>query len=332
MRRVLIVLLVLALPFLVAGGWFVLQVFGSTDPGKPVTVQIKSSWGLGEVGSELESKGVIGSGLAFQIYGTLKRAGPFDTGEYQIPRDAGIRHALGVLEQGVPRNPDLKLLLPPGLTIQQIAERVGKLPGHTKEKFLAVVESGQVRSQYQPETVTSLEGLLFPDTYFIGAKESDLSIARKLVNRFDEIASRVGLANASRKSPYETIVIASLVQTEAKLAEDAPLIAAVIYNRLDANMPLQIDSTLCYAKGGCPPSPTDADKQLDSPYNTYKIPGLPPTPIASVTEASLRAALNPADVGFLYYVISDENGKHAFATTLEEHNRNVEAARAKGLL
>ncbi len=199
------------------------------------------------------------------------------------------------------------------------------------------MNSGTVTSKYQAPGQTSLEGLLFPDTYFIGANESEESIAKRLVARFDEIADKVGLASAQGLTPYQTVVAASLIGTEAKLAEDAPLISAVIRNRLAAGMPLQIDSTLCYARAqstgtGCPPPPTDADKGLDSPYNTYKIAGLPPTPIASVTEASLAAALKPADVPYRYYVVADANGKHAFATTLEEHNRNVAAARAKGLL
>ena len=123
-----------------------------------------------------------------------------------------------------------------------------------------------------------------------------------------------------------------MVQTEAGNNDDMPLISAVLWNRIAKGMPLQVDATLCYAKGGCPPVPVNADKAIDSPYNTYKVSGLPPTPIASVTEASLKAALHPADVPYKYYVIADENGKHAFATTLEEHERNVAAAREKGLL
>jgi len=226
----------------------------------------------------------------------------------------------------------VKLLLPPGLTNTQIAERVGQIPGHTAAKFLEIVNSNTIRSKYQPPEVTSLEGLLFPDTYFIGAQESEEAIARRLVARFDEIGDKIGLGNAQSLTPYQTVVAASLIQTEAKLAEDAPLISAVIRNRIRDGMQLQIDSTLCYAKGGCPPSPSDADKAIDSPYNTYKIAGLPPTPIASVTEASLVAALNPSDVPYKFYVVSDASGKHAFATTLGEHDRNVAAARAKGLL
>jgi UPF0755 protein len=111
------------------------------------------------------------------------------------------------------------------------------------------------------------------------------------------------------------------VQREAKLDEDRPLIAAVIYNRLEAGMPLQIDATTQYA-----------DKVGNPAYDTYEIPALPPTPISTVSASSLRAAMHPADVPYLFYVLSDASGKHAFSETYEEHLRNVDAARAKGLL
>jgi UPF0755 protein len=221
--------------------------------------------------------------------------------------------------------------------VEQIAERVGKLPGRNAADFLRVAQAGTIRSKYQPADQTSLEGLLFPDTYFIGDKETDEQIVQRLVDRFDEIADKVGLADAQGVTPYEVVTAASLIEREAKLAEDQPLISAVIRNRLADGQPLQIDATLCFARAqttgaGCPPPPTESDKAIDSPYNTYKVSGLPPTPIASATEAALVAALHPADVPYRYYVVADANGKHAFATTLEEHERNVAAARAKGLL
>lgn len=228
--------------------------------------------------------------------------------------------------------PDVTLLLPPGLTTAEIAARVGKIPGKDAAKFLAVVSSGTIRSRYQPADVDSLDGFLFPDTYFIGATESEESIVRRLVDRFDEIGDKVNLGSVTDLTPYQTVVVASLIQKEAKLAEDAPLISAVIRNRLADEMLLQIDATLCLIKGGCPPAPTNADKEIDSPYNTYKSPGLPPTPICSVTEASLLAAMNPSEDKYKFYVLSAANGKHAFATTLDEHNRNVATARAKGVL
>lgn len=326
----------IALPFVLALGWFGYQLRAGTE-GPKVEVEIESGMGTSDVADALADAGVIDSALAFKLWSTVTGAGPFETGTYELREGQGIRGAISVLDEGPPAQPDVELLLPPGLTVQQVAERVGKLPGKSADKFLAALSSGTIQSRYLPAGQTSFEGLLFPDTYFVGADESEESIARRLVARFDEIADKVGLSNAQGLSPYETIVAASLIQTEAKLAEDAPLISAVIRNRLADGQPLQIDSTLCFARAqvtgsGCPPPPTNADKDIDSPYNTYKVAGLPPTPIASVTEASLAAALAPADVPYRYYVIADESGKHAFATTLEEHDRNVAAAREKGLL
>jgi UPF0755 protein len=168
----------------------------------------------------------------------------------------------------------------------------------------------------------------------VAKNETDQQILTRLVSAFDRNADAIRLSapNAAGLSPYETIVAASLIEREAKLDEDRPLISAVIHNRLAAGMPLQIDATVCYAKGGCAQSPTAADLALDSPYNTYKNVGLPPTPISTVTVKSLEAAQNPAAVPYLYYVLIDKNGKHAFATTPQEHERNVEEARKKGLL
>ena len=243
-----------------------------------------------------------------------------------------------MLKVGPPVVPsdDLTLLLPPGLTLDQVADRIAQLPGRSRDTFLQVVQSGAVRSRYMPVGTTSAEGFLFPDTYRIGESEDEGDIARKLVARFDEIADKVGLqasAATNGLTPYETVVAASLIQTEAKLAEDAPLISAVIRNRLRDGMPLQIDSTLCYAKGGCPPAPTNADKAIDSPYNTYRISGAPthadlerdrgepasPPSTRPTCRTSTTCSLTPTG--------STRSRPRSPSTT-----RNVATARAKGLL
>lgn len=334
---VLGVLAVVFVPLVLVAGWFYLQLEPRGGAGAPVVVTVEEGWGTGEVASALVAADVIGSASAFRIWAALTGAGPYTPGEYSLQENLGVRGAVSALDVGAPvvLAEDLTLLLPPGLTLEQIADRIAQLPGRNRDTFLQVVRSGAVRSKYMPANVTSAEGFLFPDTYRIGATEDEGDIALKLVARFDEIGDRIGLGGSAATNgltPYQTVVAASLVQTEAKLAEDAPLISAVIRNRLRDGMPLQIDSTLCFAKGGCPPVPTNADKAIDSPYNTYKVTGLPPGPIASVTEANLVAAMRPADVPYKFYVLIDANGKHAFANTLNEHNANVAEARAKGLL
>jgi UPF0755 protein len=338
--RVFLVLALLTLPFVLALGWFAYQLRPGSD-GPAVTFKVTRGMGNGDVADQLADAGVIDSALAFKVWATVTGAGPFESGTYELNEGQGIRSAASELDEGQPEVAVTQqdLLLPPGLTLPQIAARVGELPGKSAESFLAAASSGTIRSKYQPADQPSLEGFLFPDTYFVGSTETEDSIVQRLVSRFDEIADKIGLANVQGMTPYEAVIAASLIQTEAKLAEDAPLISAVIRNRIADGMPLQIDSTLCFARlqttgAGCTDEtpPSDADKAIDSPYNTYRVSGLPPTPISSVTEASLLAAMSPADVPYKFYVIADEKGKHAFATTLAEHERNVAAAREKGLL
>lgn len=334
-RRIAVVaiLALFTLPFVLAAGWFYFQVEPQGGPGEPVAFTVEEDWGTGDVANALASADVIGSATAFKVWASVTGAGPFPAGTYTLNTNLGVRDAANVLKVAPPVEAaaDLTLLIPPGLTLNQVADRVGQLPGRNRDTFSQIVSSGTVRSKYMPVGTKSAEGFLFPDTYRIGVNEDEGAIAQKLVTRFDEIADRAGLAGSSATNgltPYQTVVAASLIQTEAKLAEDAPLISAVIRNRLREGMALQIDSTLCYAKGGCPPVPTNADKLIDSPYNTYRITGLPPTPISGVTETNLRAAVNPAAVPYKFYVLIDAGGKHKFATTLAEHDANVREARA----
>jgi UPF0755 protein len=315
-------------------GWFLWELNPPGSPGDKLVVNIADGTGTGEIGTILEENGVIGSARAYDIYTTLTRAGPFGPGRYTFRESQGVRDAVNVLKSGPQKGADRVLTIPPGLTLQQIAERVGKLPKHNAQDFLTLAQSGQIRSRYEPAGVNSLEGLLEPDTYFLGAHDTDAEILQRLVSTFDDRADAIGLANlnAAGLDPYQTIVAASLIEREAGLDEDRPLIAAVIRNRIQQGMRLQIDATVFYAKGGCPTALSLDDLEIDSPYNTYKIQGLPPTPISGVTTTSLQAAQNPANVPYLFYVLADKNGKHAFAVTAEEHEKNVQAAEEKGLL
>ena len=324
-RRTLLALAVVAalvlLPLLLLGGWFLWELSPPGDAGAPVQVSIEAGWGGKQAGDALQANGVIGSSLAFQIWAKVSGTS-FQAGTYDLREHLGVREAADALERGPVAQPHLTLALPPGLTLSQIADRVGQLPGHSREAFLATAASGVVRSRLQPPDVTSLEGLTWPDTYFVGEGQSDEEILRTIVGAFDEHAAAAGVAS------YDPLRIASLVQAEANAA-DADEVSAVIHNRIARGMPLQIDATLCYAKGGCPPVPNNADKQIDSPYNTYRVTGLPPTPIMTVTEPALRAALHPADVRYLYYVTGDD-GVTRFGTTLEEHQRNIDEHGVRG--
>jgi UPF0755 protein len=326
------VIAALLMPLAIGSVWVLANVEHSTAGNADIVVEVQQGWTSAQVGDALQQAGVIASSAQFQQVAESAKFTTYTAGRYDFVADSEVRQALDTLRGGPAAVvPDLKLLLPPGLTVPQIADRVGKLEGKSRDRFLEVVASNAIRSKYQPGDVTSLEGLTWPDTYFIGANETESEILSKIVSQFDAKADALGLANAGANglTAYQTLVAASLIEAEAGSAADAPLISAVIVNRLKAGMPLQIDATLCFAKGGCPPVPTDADRKIDSPYNTYKVQGLPPTPIRTVSEVALKAALNPANVPYLYYV-SDKKGKTYYATTLAEHERNVAKARSVG--
>jgi UPF0755 protein len=331
----IVVIVILLTPLAVASLWVLSNVESSTAGDADVVVEVQPGWTAPQVGDALQKAGVIDSSSAFQAVATSAGfVSGYAAGRYDFVADSQPREALDTLRGG-PRRivPDLELLLPPGLTISQIAERVGKLEGKSAQAFLAAATSNHVRSRYEPAGSNSLEGLTWPDTYKIGANESEEQILQKIVAQFDTKADAIGApasgAANGGQSPYQAIVTASLIEAEAGSKDDEPLISAVIKNRLADGMPLQIDATLCYAKGGCPPVPTEADRKIESPYNTYKIPGLPPTPIKTVSEVALRAALSPAPVAYKYYV-SDAHGKTYYAVTLSEHEKNVAKARDAG--
>ena len=329
----LIVIGAMLTPLAIASLWVLGNVESSTAGNADVAVEIKPGWTPAQVGDALEQRGVISSSAAFQQVAASAHFTAYAAGRYDFVENSAAREALDTLRGG-PRRivPDIKLLLPPGLTLQQIADRVGKLEGKSAQRFMAAAQSNTIRSKYEPPDVSSLEGLTWPDTYFIGANQTEAEILQRIVTEFDAKADAIGLAGSgpgNGLSPYQTLVSASLIEAEAGTKDDAPLISAVIVNRLKEDLPLQIDATLCYAKGGCPPVPTDADRKIDSPYNTYKVKGLPPTPIKTVSEVALRAALVPASVPYKYYV-SDSHGKTYYATTLAEHEKNVAKAHDAG--
>jgi peptidoglycan lytic transglycosylase G len=320
-------------PLAIASLWVLSNVASSTAGNADIVVAIPQGSTPAQVGDLLEEKGVIASSTAFQEVAASAQFSSWTAGNYDFVENSGPREALDTLRGGPRRTiPDIELLLPPGLSLQQIADRVGKLDGKSAERFMQAAQSNTIRSRYQPDDTLSLEGFTWPDTYFVGANETEAQILQKIVSQFDAKADEIGLGSsgpANGMTPFQALVSASLIEAEAGTKDDAPLISAVIVNRLKDDMPLQIDATLCYAKGGCPPVPTDDDRKIDSPYNTYKNKGLPPGPIKTVSEVALRAALNPAPVPYKYYV-SDANGKTYYAVTLSEHEKNVAKARDAG--
>lgn len=326
---------VMAVVALVAAVWLARQLNPSGPPGPLVRVAIQPGASVAGIARQLEQENVLTSARLFRLYVRFKGDdGGFQAGEYVLRERMAMSSVVDALGQG-PEIRYSRLIVPEGLTLTEIAERVGKLPGRDGGRFLELARSGQIRSRLQPPGVDTLEGLLFPDTYLLTDKEDEPAVLRRLVTRFDEVAGSVGVDGPGRPaglSPYEVVVAASLVETEAKVDEDRPLIASVIENRLERKMRLQIDATVLYALGRHKSRVLFKDLEIDSPYNTYKVDGLPPTPIGASGRASLEAMMKPADTEFIYYVLFEKNGKHAFAETAAEFERLKAESRRKGVL
>ena len=335
--------------------WYLRQVNPPGDPAAAEIFTITETDDLVSVSKRLEQEGFIVNDSVFRSYVSSKGGLDIAAGYYTLePRDH-VGNILRVLR--TPPNETLtKVTFPEGFTLQQMAQRIGEVVKSVNESdFLTKTggtpaEISAVRSVYQPDAVTSLEGLLFPDTYLINGDQTATQVAQQMLKLMERVGRQEGLddsMNSVGLSPYEVLIIASIIEREAKVPEDRAKISRVLYNRLTLGMPLEVDATLLYKQN--PDLPFLELKAIDSPYNTYLYAGLPPTPIANPGRAAIKAALNPApnpSAGdpicreitdgspcmYIYYVLSDKDGNHKFAATLAQHQANVQAAIIAGVL
>lgn len=219
------------------------------------------------------------------------------------------------------------LTIQEGLTLEQTAERVEAVYGISKDEFLAQAKASKYADDYpflEGAYNDSLEGYLYPKTYtFTGAPSAD-DIIRKLLDQFVSETASLNLdKGANGLSAQQIVTMASLIERETAVDSERPTIASVIYNRLDADMPLQIDAAIVYARGGGNQAVTYSDLEIDSPYNVYKNYGLTPGPICSPSISSIKAALNPDKSDYLYYVASATgDGTHKFSSDYEQFEKD----------
>jgi len=217
--------------------------------------------------------------------------------------------------------------VPEGYNIYDIAAVVEQAELGTAADFLAAAKGDLSLIHDLDPNATSLEGYLFPDTYHFTRIDTAHEIVAGMVRRFRQEAQKIGLTRPG--DIHRIVTVASIVEKETAVPAERPLIAGVYYNRLDKNMLLAADPTVAYAAllaGRYRGTIYQSDLQYASPYNTYKHAGLPPGPIANPGAASLQAAMNPAATDYLYFV-SDNDGRHRFSRTVQEHERNVAAYR-----
>ena len=318
----LLIVLVLFVAVVIGGFvWADGQINPGGHQGPKVAVHIPDNTSTSGIGSILARAGVIHDATLFGLYARIKGVGPLLPGSYLLARNSSYGSAIAKLEAG-PQLVTDTLRIPEGYTISQIAAAVAALPDvHlSASRFLAAASSGEVRSPYEPAGVNNLEGLLFPDTYQVQQGESEVELLEELVGEFDDQASQVGLTAAAGRlgfTPYQVVTVASIVEREAKLSADRGPVASVLYNRLRVGMPLGADSTQTYYLRLAHPDLTPTVAQLDapSPYNTRLNKGLPPTPVANPGLASLTAATAPPTTNDLYFVQIKPDGQLGFAAT-----------------
>ena len=320
-----LVLLILALGF--AASRYYAWCREASGPQDPVSFVVRDGQSGSQVVDALHEQGVIRCGLVSKWL--LRRSGveaELRIGTFELTTNMTPDEAFEVLTTLPQPVPTVRLTIPEGYRLTQIAERVHETLGIPVRAFMRAVESRNWSAPpYLPEDAESPEGFLFPETYeFAKGQTGPDDVIRKLLDQFVIEAEDLPWDRAEELgvTPYEVVVIASMIEKEAALDEERRLIAGVIYNRLAIPMTLGIDATLLYDDPTPDGQLSFSDLEFDSPYNTRINPGLPPTPIASPGRASLEAALNPADTRFLFYVLCGEDGRHEFGLTAAEHEAN----------
>jgi UPF0755 protein len=307
----------------VAGIWFYQTAFhGTAYPAQTTHVVIPRGSTFSEIAADLAGKGVIGNALAFRVLAKLTHADTeVHAGEYRFEPHLSERDVLQQLRTGGAQVA-VWVTIPEGFTAKEVAERLadahlGEAAAFERAFMTQHLVLGGSRSK-------NLEGFLFPSTYLVPTDASPDAVAKLLSDQFArELPSDAAAkAKALHLSVPQVVTVASLVEREAKVDSERALMAGVYYNRMRIGMPLEVDAAIEYALPEHKTALSFHDLAIDSPYNTYKYAGLPPTPIANPGKASLDAAFNPQRSEYLYYVYKGD-GHSAFAKTLAEHNANV---------
>jgi len=320
------VALTLALVVLAAAFWALyVRSAGTVEAGRPVQVEIEQGASTAEIARVLVDAGVVGNVNMFKLRARFASAdGALKAGVYDFRTGTSYGDAIERLQKG-PQAVYNTVTIPEGFVIDQIAQRLDEQAGIPADEFAALAKTGAARfSKEHPYLAQayqgSLEGYLFPKTYRIKEGSSAYDVAEMMLDQFDQEIAQVdfGHPESLGMSLNDSVVLASMIEREAKVPDERPLISSVIYNRLQKNMLLEIDATLEYVLPGNRFRLRSSDLKLESPYNTYRHKGLPPGPISNPGLASLKAAAQPDTTTYLFYVLTGKDGTHTFCTTLDE--------------
>ena len=304
-----------------------------------IQISIESGASASDISSQLASEGVISSQLAFELY--LRNENLTDklrAGDYEIPNNLEFSEITTILLKGPPLK-TYTITIPEGLWISETLLSISSQTGFDYDLLKNSLLSGQVKSTNlylnDPSELYNWEGLLYPNTYQIDVESNGEEILQLMVDELESVTE--GLMNEydlpSWISSYnELFTVASLVEAESKLQEDRPLVSSVVKNRLNDNMLIQIDATVLYALQKRKSQVLLVDLQIDSPYNTYKYLGLPPTPISGFGERSIKAVLETPENDYLYYLLTDKNGKMSFTNDYTDFINMKNKAKEEGVI
>jgi UPF0755 protein len=301
---------------------------GGEGEGEPVRVHVPAGASFSQVADSLAAHDIVTAPPLFRLYARATgAAGRIKPGTYAFRRGTDWRRVLDDLQAG--RVLTARITIPEGWDLRGIAPRIAEVTGLAEDSVLAVLaDTAHVSALSLPGP--TLEGYLYPATYTFPLNPALDTVIHTLVERYREVwtPARRARADSIGMNEREVVTLASIVEKEAKIADEMPTISAVYHNRLRIGMALQADPTVQYALGAHRERLLYAaiDSAADNPYNTYRHPGLPPGPIASPSERAIDAALRPADADYLYFVARPD-GSHIFTRSLEEHNRARLAAR-----
>jgi UPF0755 protein len=305
--------------------WFAWALAIPVAPPVPQVLLFPNGSSSRSIAAQLERVGVVRSRFAFELLHYAMPTKKLKAGEYRFTRAASGIEVFDRIARG-----DVlvhTVVVPEGYNMFEIAAAIEGAGLGKKEDFLAVAthETGLIRA-IDPQA-KSLEGYLFPDTYLFSRTMTMRDMAAAMVKRFQKEAQTLAL----QQDIHRIVTLASIVEKETAAPEERPEVASVYVNRLTRNMALAADPTVVYAtllNGTYRGAIYQSDLQSDSPYNTYRFAGLPPGPIANPGSASLRAAMQPANTDYLFFVaVGDGSGRHHFSTSFDQHERNVIAYR-----
>ena len=298
-----------------------------------IVIDIPTGSTLNQVTDILKENNLIKNKTLFKLYVRISNnTSKLKSGKYLFNQTYSNNEIIQDLCEGKIYNDGIKITIPEGSTSFEIVDILVKNKLGDEDVYEELINNpNEFKDKFEflnDEKIVSLEGFLYPSTYYFNKDQSEKDILNHMLEIFnskysDKLKERQKELN---KSLYEVINLAAIVEKEAVLDEDRPIIASVFYNRIKIGMPLQSDATIQYIFEERKKSITYEDLKIDSPYNTYKVNGLPPTPIANPGIKSIEAVLYPANTEYLYFVATIDGGNN-YSKTYEEHIKNVEQYR-----